>query len=243
MDKEMARRLLEASLRSGWQTEITVTGVSMNPTLYEGDTVAVQKCDDYDVGDILVFTYKDGSLLVHRLLKKDGLRYYCKGDNAFRLEDVTINQIAGKVVSVNGASPPEFSAELIRLSYLVNREFRRLGYDTEKVKKSSIYLLYNKTIGKGEKTMKDKKSYRKNADMEYIQTDETSLAVFDPESGDTHFFDEVGISILDSLDEECSLDELLDKLCGMYDATPDMIRSDVEEFLSETVEKKVVLEI
>lgn len=77
--------------------------------------------------------------------------------------------------------------------------------------------------------------------MDYIQTDETSLAVFDPESGDTHLFDETGIDILTCLDESCGFDALLVKLCKIYDAEPDDIRADVEEFLADTVEKKVVL--
>ena len=78
-------------------------------------------------------------------------------------------------------------------------------------------------------------------ELEYIQADESSLAVFDPESGDTHFFDEVGIQILNNLSEPCELDGLLEKLCEIYDAAPEDIRTDVEEFLRETVEKKVVL--
>ena len=93
--------------------------------------------------------------------------------------------------------------------------------------------------------------YRKNENMDYIQTDETSLAVFDPETGDTHFDDAnlcapvkkdriVYFDILNILSEPCDLDMLLSKLCEIYDVAPDDIHEDVEEFLSETVEKKVV---
>ena len=82
--------------------------------------------------------------------------------------------------------------------------------------------------------------YKKNENMDYIQTDETSLAVFDPETGDTHFFDETGIDILNILSEPCDLELLLSKLCEIYDVTADEIRADIEEFLAETVEKKVV---
>ncbi len=78
--------------------------------------------------------------------------------------------------------------------------------------------------------------------MDFIQTDdETSLAVFDPESGDTHFFDETGIGILNILTEPCTIEYLLKKLCETYDVTPDDIRLDVEEFLADTVSKKVVV--
>lgn len=82
--------------------------------------------------------------------------------------------------------------------------------------------------------------YQKNDGLDYIQTDETSLAVYDPESGDTHFFDETGIDILNCLEEPCDVDGLLDKLCQIYDAKPEDIREDVEEFLQETVNKRVV---
>ena len=82
----------------------------------------------------------------------------------------------------------------------------------------------------------------KNTKMDFIQTDDTSLAVYDPESGDTHFFDETGTDILSFLSEPCGLEELLEKLCGVYEAVPGDIRGDVEEFLREVMEKGVVVE-
>lgn len=82
--------------------------------------------------------------------------------------------------------------------------------------------------------------YKKNENMDYIQADETSLAVFDPESGDTHFFDETGIDILNILTQPCTLDTLLGNLCTIYQADVDGIRPDVEAFLADTVTKKVV---
>ena len=84
--------------------------------------------------------------------------------------------------------------------------------------------------------------YVKNTKMDFIQTDDTSLAVYDPESGDTHFFDETGTDILSFLSEPCGLEELLEKLCGVYEAVPGDIRGDVEEFLREEKEKGVVVE-
>lgn len=82
--------------------------------------------------------------------------------------------------------------------------------------------------------------YKTNEAMDYIQTDETSLAVFDPETGDTHFFDETGIDILNLLKEPCDLEQLLSSLSELYNVTPDEIQADVEEFLADTTEKKVV---
>ena len=84
--------------------------------------------------------------------------------------------------------------------------------------------------------------YVKNTKMDFIQTDDTSLAVYDPESGDTHFFDETGTDILSFLSEPCGLEELLEKRCGVYEAAPGDIRGDVEEFLREVMEKGVVVE-
>lgn len=83
-------------------------------------------------------------------------------------------------------------------------------------------------------------TYKKNEAMDYIQTDETSLAVFDPETGDTHFFDETGIDILNILNEPCDLEQLLSKLSELYDVAPEVMKADVEEFLADTTEKKVV---
>ena len=110
-------------------------------------------------------------------------------------------------------------------------------YDVARTKETAVYRLYEAVILKGER---ETMIYRKNESMEYIQADETSLAVFDPDSGNTHFFDETGIDILNCLAEPCDLDGLLHKLCGIYDATPEDIRADVEEFLEQTIEKGVV---
>ena len=58
---------------------------------------------------------------------------------------------------------------------------------------------------------------------------------------ETHFFEETGVDILHCLNEPCTIEELLDKLCETYDVTPAYIRDDVEEFLAECVVKKVVI--
>lgn len=235
MDNIILQKLLYAQISAKKQIEISVTGVSMNPVLFEGDRITVIKCADYNIGDILVFNYKDG-LLVHRLLKKDG-KYFCKGDNSFRLEDVSTDQIIGKVAAVNGHDIGPCPQRLIELSYLVNRAFFKCHYDQIKTKQTDIYQLYEKIILRKEDELM---IYKKNENMDYIQSDETSLAVFDPESGDTHFFDEIGIDILSLLSEPRDLESLLDSLCKTYGTKPDEIRSDVEEFLKDVVSKKVV---
>lgn len=236
MNHDLMIKLLYANLRANREMTLTVTGVSMNPTMHEGDHVTVCRADSYAVGEVLVFLYK-GELLIHRLIKIENNRYFCKGDNAFRLEDVTLEEIAGKVIQLNNTSLPPMPAPMIALSYLVNRTFRKNTYHVEKTKQSAIYRFYYQTLWKVEdKTMK----YKKNETMDYIPADETSLAVFDPESGDTHFFDETAIDILNALDDPCDLDTLLNRLCEIYDVTPNDIREDVQAFLVECISKKVI---
>jgi len=121
---------------------------------------------------------------------------------------------------------------------LVYRSFRKNKYDMEKTMKSGIYRFFKQTINHTEDTTM---KYQKNNVMDFIATDDTTLAVFDPESGDTHFFDETGTDILNLLDEPRDINQLLKNLCEIYDSTPEDIREDVMAFLVECVSKKVVL--
>ena len=238
MNPNLLYSILNHQLHKGIEVNITVTGSSMEPTLHADDMVTLRCAEVYTIGDILVFLYKNNELLIHRLLKIENDRYFCKGDNSFRLEDVTYSQILGKVVLKNGKQLPPFSQTQLTLSYLVNRVFRKNTFIVDETKKSGLYRFYQQYIMKVEDlTM----TYQKNQAMDYIQADTISLVVFDPESGDTHFFDETGVDILNCLDTPCTLSELLDKLCEIYDATTEEIRPDVENFLAECIAKKVVM--
>jgi PqqD family protein of HPr-rel-A system len=240
MNNDLMYKLLKARIKVFEQAEISVAGVSMNPNLFDGDRITVSPCKNYVPGDILIFNYKQEGILVHRLLYIKGEKYFCKGDNSFRLEDINKEQIVGKVILANGNKPAPCTDRLLEFSYLVNREFVKCRYDTQKTKQSDIYQLYKKAILQKED---DIMIYKRNETMDYIQSDKTSLAVFDPDTGDTHFFDETGIDILNLLSEPRDFDSLLEKLCEIYSVTKDEIRTDVEEFLAETVSKKVVEEI
>lgn len=245
MNPELYPRLLPSLLRAKGHAELTVTGFSMKPTLYEGDHILIQTSKTYIPGDLLVYNYKNEGLLVHRLLcvkyissSPPTQRFFCKGDNAFRLEDISQDEIIGKVTSVNGRELPLCPVWKINLSYAVHRQFVQCRYDTALTVQTAIYKLYETLIlRKGDTNM----TYQKNIQMDFIPADQTSLAVFDPESGTTWFFDETGIDILNVLETPCDIDTLLDKLCLIYDAKPEEIRGDVEEFLADTVQKKVVL--
>ena len=119
--------------------ELRVDGISMLPILHPGDSIRVCAKDEYAVGDILVFFYKDDSLLVHRLLKVENGRYFCKGDNAFRLEDIEKQNIVGAVMLDHDANN---SPDFIAATYSISRIFRKMAYNPEKTKSSAEYVEY-----------------------------------------------------------------------------------------------------
>lgn len=85
--------------------------------------------------------------------------------------------------------------------------------------------------------------YKKNSEMDFMEMDDGQLVVFDPESGDTHFIDEIGHDILENLSEGDTIDGVISALCEIYDATPEDINGDVSEFFEQMLQKKVVLPI
>lgn len=237
MTNNLAARLLPAVLKAKGSAELTVVGVSMQPTLRAGDIVTLAACEAYSPGDIIVFSYKNEGLLIHRLLKAELNRLYLKGDNAFRLEDIAPAEAIGRMILVNKRPLPPWPNWKINFSYQISRLFFKAGYRADAVKTTGLYRLYEEIILKKEDV---KMNYRKTEKMDFIESDETSLAAFDPESGTTYFLDETGIDILKCLEPPCDLTELLTRLCKIYNATPERIRPDVEEFLADTVEKGIV---
>lgn len=141
--------LLSHILTCKSEAEIGVQGVSMEPTLYEGDTIRVVK-GEYKLGDILVFTYKYGELLVHRYVGEQYGRILCKGDNSLRLEDIDRNVIIGKVESfkINGKEYhiPPLSPELISMSYQVGRLFRKNRYDPVLTRDEPLYSEFRNSM-------------------------------------------------------------------------------------------------
>lgn len=138
---KLSSQLLSKLLCHNELVDITISGISMNPTFKEGDIVTIQKSSQYSPGDILVYPYKEGTLLIHRLLHIDK-RYFCKGDNAFRIEDISVDQIIGKAVLVNKQPIPEWPKWKIDLSYGIGKTFRQCHYDIVKTKETSLYKQY-----------------------------------------------------------------------------------------------------
>ncbi len=83
--------------------------------------------------------------------------------------------------------------------------------------------------------------FKKNPDMEYIDTDESGLVIFNPESGDTCIVDEIGVSLFKAMGDGADLDTIVDTLLLEYDAPREEIFHDVEDFLNQLVEQGIVL--
>ena len=120
--------------------DITIRGTSMSPVLHDGETHTLVKQERYTIGDILVYEYKNEGLLAHRLLKIENNRYFCKGDNSFRLEDISEEQIIGKI----DANDPNNTLEFIEASYRISKLFRRCRYNHDEISKQEEYLEYKR---------------------------------------------------------------------------------------------------
>ena len=83
--------------------------------------------------------------------------------------------------------------------------------------------------------------YIKNEAMDFMEIDDENMAIYDPDTGDTHYIDEIGMVILSYLDEAIDEEALVDALCEQFEADREIIAADVHTFLSELVSKKVVL--
>ena len=83
--------------------------------------------------------------------------------------------------------------------------------------------------------------FKKNPDMEYIDTDESGLVIFNPESGDTCIVDEIGVSLFKAMGDGADLDTIVDTLRLEYDAPREEIYHDVEDFLNQLAEQGLVL--
>lgn len=82
----------------GFGAAVVLSG-SMEPTLGVQDMIIVREADSYGVDDIVV--YQSGrSLIVHRIIAKDGETVVTKGDaNNVEDEPVGISAIKGKVIA------------------------------------------------------------------------------------------------------------------------------------------------
>lgn len=93
-----------SSIKHGNLGIILLKGISMLPTLSEGDILYVCAKENYSIGDIIVFSYPREGYLVHRIIKMEKGAIMCKGDNSKRIEIIMKRQIVGKVIDhISGA--------------------------------------------------------------------------------------------------------------------------------------------
>lgn len=143
MERAILQQLIIKKLHRGLAINILVRGNSMNPVLKEGDMITIRKKECRE-GDILVFLYAGEELLVHRLLNRARGYCYCKGDNSFRLEQVSEKDILGVVEKLNGKVIIKCSSEFLEESRQINKIFVEYRCDVEKVKGTLEYKEYYK---------------------------------------------------------------------------------------------------
>ena len=98
------KNISEDLLENGFDVRMPTTGLSMFPLIRTGDRITVTPQKNLVIGDLVVFARAD-NIVCHKLVKifeRDDIKYYqTRGDSHFGLDEpVTIDQILGKVVSI-----------------------------------------------------------------------------------------------------------------------------------------------
>ena len=144
MNKEIVNQnaLLRLMIKKNMEINISVSGISMEPTLFEGDIIHIVS-GMYKVGDILVYIYKNNELLVHRYVGMMEEQLLCKGDNSFRIEDIEECAVLGKVDSVehNGEiyRLPPFPESLAEMSKEIGKLFKKNKYNVFVTQNELLY--------------------------------------------------------------------------------------------------------
>ena len=81
----------------GGSVAIVISG-SMEPTIYENDIVIAVKRDEYQVGDIVMYTAQNGMSITHRIIDVRLTGYVVQGDaNPLADPPITHDQVVGRV--------------------------------------------------------------------------------------------------------------------------------------------------
>lgn len=136
---EYKTKVLKMIVSAAGHAGVTISGVSMQPVLLDGQKAEVEYCDQYEIGDILVYEYKSEGILVHRLLKIENGIYFCKGDNSFRLEAIMARQVIGKVKIKNDKNN---NIKFVVCSLGIAELFQCCNYDVNKTKQQPEYAEY-----------------------------------------------------------------------------------------------------
>ena len=145
----MNRKDIVQALLKTQTLEVVVMGDSMYTVIHQQDVAIVEAVGEYDVGDIIVYQY-EGEMLVHRIIKKTATTYFCKGDNAFRLEKIEDTDVVGKVCKLfrSGKRIPllKVNNQFIEMSYKIHMLYLKNKFDKNIVKGTKIYKNYIKYL-------------------------------------------------------------------------------------------------
>ena len=86
-------------LRSSGRLRLCVTGWSMLPTIWPGDTLEIEKtdCASVSAGDVVLF-HRDRRLFVHRVVRYDAKAIATRGDALDALDEtITDKELLGRV--------------------------------------------------------------------------------------------------------------------------------------------------
>lgn len=140
MNNDTINRILTKFVDNELTIQIRISGNSMAPILSDNEVVSIKKKRNYMPGDILVFRYKMNVLLAHRLLIVKNNQYYCKGDNSFRIEDISYDQIIGVVLLDYDKNN---NTEFIHSSFKIGQLFRKCKYDEDLILSTEEYKSYS----------------------------------------------------------------------------------------------------
>lgn len=93
-------KLLDFYKKNKIMYTITVNGDCMSPTLNNGDIIHICPCEQYYVGDIIVYLDRNCARYIHRICEITNGKYITKADNNLCIDEnpITYDRIYGKVV-------------------------------------------------------------------------------------------------------------------------------------------------
>ena len=85
---------------AGYGHAVVLSG-SMEPEIHVDDLLFIQKCESYEVGDVVTYVDKTNDLVTHRLIEIDEVTAVTKGDaNNIADAPFRVERIKGKVVGI-----------------------------------------------------------------------------------------------------------------------------------------------
>ena len=120
---------VEEEIENGKPVRFKLKGNSMYPLLRNGkDTVILKKCPTEELKpmDVVLFRYRGGHVL-HRIIQRKGNNILIQGDGSIKaMEQCTVNDVVGKVITVCRPSGKNISVENWRWT-LPSRLWRSTG--------------------------------------------------------------------------------------------------------------------